>query len=204
MGRQRRTSRIVDGIEDPRKAFPPECREDEIELETGPDPVEEAYNRGKIDGIEEGRQQAMLEMQVEIEKRQAQLAEAVRHLADLEENLTREHESRLLEITLEAASRIVRNRIEQDDPVAVRALREAMESLPEPARLKVRIHPEDVEIMTKTMADELAREKLELSPDETVSRGGCVVETPVGNIDATLETAERAVRQAATGEDEES
>lgn len=193
-GRSRR-SRILEGLEDPRRAFPPGTVEDDVE--DGVDPAEEAYRRG----LQDGREQAMQEMEAELAERHREIQEALKQLAVLEETLTADHENRLLEVTLEAASRIVRERIENGDPIAVRALREAMESLPRSTTLKVRLHPQDMEHAAATLAKEIESGKVEVVEDDAVSRGGCFVETPVGKIDATLETAEQAVRDAVTGEE---
>lgn len=198
MSARRRQSRLLADAEDPRRAFLAE------EDDAGPviDPAEEAYARGREEGLAEGRRLAMEETEPVLEAQRQEVAGALRQIADLEQAITREHEARLLQITLEAASRVVRERIQDGDPVATRALREAMESLPESAKLSVRMHPDDLAHAEKTLADELSRGRVVLEGDPALSRGGCSVETATGIVDATLETAEDAVRQAAAGDPE--
>jgi flagellar assembly protein FliH len=202
MADRSRKSRIIEDLQDLRRAFLQASGHDDPD--GGIDPVEEAYRNGFREGLHEGRERALVETEEETENQRAELREALKHLAALEEMLTLEHEARLLEVTLEAASRIVRARIDDGDPVALRALREAMESLPESTRMKVRLHPEDLEGAAATLTHEVENGRLRLEADRSLSRGGCVVETPAGTVDATLETAEEVVRDAANGRAEAS
>lgn len=159
----------------------------------------EALAHSKREGYDEGRR----ELQAEIEQERAagirEVKEALARLADLEESLTRRREAVLLEIALEAASRIVRDRIDAADPVALRAIQEAMESLPGSTSLRARLHPGDLEVLARELKGEIDRGRLELVPDEGISRGGCIVETAIGTVDATVETAIDSLRAASLG-----
>ena len=163
------------------------------------DPLAEAAERGRAEGREEGRREAEAALAVETEAMRRELSRALSGIASLEASLTCRHEALLAEIALEAASRIVRERIEAGDPVAVRAVREAMASLPPSARLEARVSPADVEALSADLAAEIERGRVHLSPDQGVERGGCVLESPVGTVDATLEAARDAVRGAVLG-----
>ena len=105
----------------------------------------------------------------------------------------------MLDLALAAASRIVRERIEAGDPVAARALREALDALPRATPVKVRLHADDAAAIESALAAEIAAGRITIEPDRGVERGGCLVESSTGIIDATLEVAEAAVRAAAEG-----
>lgn len=167
------------------------------------DPLVEARACGFLEGLAEGRRQARAEMEAEHRAAVERLAVSLRALARLEETLARQHEQRLLDVVLEAASRVVRYRIEAGDPVARRALEEAMESLPAPGPLRARLHPSDVEPVARELSLEVDRGRIEFVPDPSVSKGGVILESSVGTVDATLETALAAVRAAAMGSPEE-
>jgi len=168
------------------------------------DPHTDALARARHEGRAEGRRDVLAEIEGERASQAREVKEALSRLADLEESLTRRREAVLLEIALEAASRIVRERIEAADPVALRAIREAMESLPGSTSLRARLNPGDLEVLARELTGEIDRGRLELISDESITRGGCIVETSVGTIDATVETAIDSLRAASLGSAAES
>jgi flagellar assembly protein FliH len=88
--------------------------------------------------------------------------------------------------------------------IAARALVAVM---PSNASVVLRVHPEDLALLEGTrqawLAEVGTKADVKLVADSTVGRYGCVVETPVGRIDARLETQldalERALRGVAAG-----
>ena len=163
------------------------------------DPVAEAFARGFEDGRAAGRSEAEGELSAEHAAFAARAAETIARLAGLEETITRRHEGLLLDIALAAASRVARVRIEAGDPVVSRALREAMDSLPPAAGLKVRVNPADLAAVAAELAAEIDLGRAEAIADAGVDRGGCLVESSVGTIDATIGCAEETVAAAARG-----
>jgi flagellar assembly protein FliH len=163
------------------------------------DPRTDPIARARIEGEAEGRRQLRAEIDRERAAEVREVKEALARLADLEETLTRRREAVLLEIALEAASRIVREKIDAADPVALRAIQDAMDSLPGSTSLRARLHPGDLELLARELKGEIDRGRLELVPDEAITRGGCVVESAVGTVDATIETALDSLRAASLG-----
>lgn len=164
-----------------------------------PDPVAAAAAEAARRGYAEGRAAGEAELAAAIAEFHGRAAAALSRLSDLEAAKVRELEHRLLELALAAASRVVRERIEADDPVAVRALREALDALPASAEVRVRLHPDDAESIGRETESEVARGRIVLVPDPSIARGGCVVESSVGTVDATLGHALESVRSAARG-----
>lgn len=66
--------------------------------------------------------------------------------------------------------------------------------------IRLRVHPDDLPAVAAArgqLAERLGGEgTLEVEPDESVERFGCVVETPVGRVDARLATQLEALRAA--------
>jgi len=62
-------------------------------------------------------------------------------------------------------------------------------------RAVVRAHPDDLPALAR-MRDEHALAHVELEADEALARGGCIVATPIGTLDASLETRIDALRGA--------
>jgi flagellar assembly protein FliH len=155
--------------------------------------VEEAIR----EGYNEGLRRAQEELSVEVEAFRAEVQASLQRTADYEREFAERHETRMLEIVARTASRIARTRISHDDEVVVRALREALQALPESTPVRARMHPED--IATVQAEGETDMRRIEWIPDEGITRGGLVLESDFGSIDATVETAEQAAREAIVG-----
>ncbi|NYT65036.1 flagellar assembly protein FliH [Alcaligenaceae bacterium] len=56
------------------------------------------------------------------------------------------------------------------------------------ATLKLRLHPDDLELVKSYLDKEPGVGLWRLLPDNSITRGGCIAETSQGDIDATLET----------------
>lgn len=59
-------------------------------------------------------------------------------------------------------------------------------------RVRVRAHPEDCVALAASMG----QRAIELQPDETLTRGGCIVQTEIGTLDASVETRIASLRKA--------
>lgn len=202
-----RTSRLIpyqDGLPRPFPGGPEGSTQGKLQEKDGMDPLEEAYRKGIQEGKQQGQEETLRQVEADLAQSREQLQEALKRIASLETTVLREYESALLDIALTAASKIVRERIDRSDPVAVRAMQEAIASLPERTRFTVRLNGRDLPDAAKAFQAEIAEDRIELVEDNSISRGGCMLETPAGNIDATLETAESAVRESAGGEADDS
>ena len=197
MGDRRRSHRV---LEDPRHVAPPFGTERvDASDEHAPDPLLEAVEGGRVEGYRQGRERASEEMARELEGVRRELASSLERLANLESILSQRFEARLLEIAIEAASSIARQRVEAGDPIAARALEEALATLPDSTSVRARLHPEDLGVVEQSLRAELQAGRLELVADETLPRGGTIVECDAGRVDATIDTAEQAVRAAVVG-----
>lgn len=158
--------------------------------------AEEAFQRG----LAQGRSEAAADFEHQSRQLSRHLADSLKQLGEIEERIATEWKATVTELALAAASRIVRERIEADDPVAARALAEALDVLPAGGPIRARVHPDDLSSIGQDLEAAIESKKLELIGDAAISRGGCVVEGELGAVDATLETADAAIREAAAGE----
>ncbi len=160
------------------------------------DPAGEAVARGYEDGLA----RAQNEMQAATESFRREVQASLRRIAEYEKTFAAEYESRMLELALEIAAKIVRQRIDSGDEVAARAFEESIQSLPDSTRVKVRLHPADAGSVRERHQAEIDTDRIEIVPDDSLTRGGAILESDFGRIDATVETAEKAAREAVVGE----
>lgn len=109
-----------------------------------------------------------------------------------------------------AIARKVIDREVRDPNTLHRVLVRAISHMTVKTSARVRLHPSDLALLEEHRAKLRAEgahlpEELILCPDSSVTRGGCLLESPQGNVDATIETqlgligqALRAANEAAT------
>jgi flagellar assembly protein FliH len=143
-----------------------------------------ARQQGYSDGIE----RAQHEMQQQIVEAIAVLtsAQAERH------RLAEEHAPALAELAMQIARRVIGAQLDQD-PALVRRIVEARIAELEPTTsLTVRVHPDEAASIEEDLPTLERMVKgpgsVAIVPDDTVDRGGCVLVTPVGEVDARVET----------------
>ena len=151
--------------------------------------LKDAFEQGRERGFEEGVERMAAELEAKAKSLRDELTETLRQLTILEEERLRETARLIGELGLRAAERIVRDRIADGDPIAVRAIEEAVAVLPATVTVRARLNPEDIAAASAELADQVGSGRLELVADESISRGGCRVESDAGIIDATIETA---------------
>jgi flagellar assembly protein FliH len=58
------------------------------------------------------------------------------------------------------------------------------------------LHPDDVALVRNSLGNELQTAGWQVRPDETITRGGCRVQSATGEMDASLETRWKSVTAA--------
>lgn len=95
------------------------------------------------------------------------------------------------------ARQVVRAELRAHPHAVVTVAREALDTLLLSARhIALRVHPDDHPLVADGAGDVLAARGARLVADPSITRGGCLVESSVGHIDASVETRWR--RAAAT------
>jgi flagellar assembly protein FliH len=87
------------------------------------------------------------------------------------------------------ARQMVRSELVQRPELVAAVAQEAVDTLLLSAHhITLRVHPDDHALVSQGAADVLAARGARLLADAAVTRGGCVVESDIGVIDASLET----------------
>ena len=95
------------------------------------------------------------------------------------------------------ARQVVRAELRAHPHAVVSVAREALDTLLLSARhITLRVHPDDHPLVADGAGDVLAARGARLVADPAITRGGCLVESSIGHIDASVETRWR--RAAAT------
>lgn len=147
-----------------------------------------AREEGRQAGLEEGR----LAGREEIGQAAERLLALVQDLDRLRAETLAEAEEEIIGLVVLAASKIAAREIRTDPRLVVNLIKEAVERLSRPVRLKIRVNPQDLELVEDYKArvkDERPElQRIELAADPEVPSGGCLVESERETIESTLES----------------
>jgi flagellar assembly protein FliH len=131
----------------------------------------------------------------------AQVTEKLMHVEQLRETFYDQAEPEIIKLVLSIAEKVIGKLAEEHANVIRNVVHQALERAIGD-RITVRLNPEDYKTIMESeheFKDILDRtRRLMFREDEEISKGGCVVETEVGTIDARLETQLEAIRKALT------
>lgn len=120
------------------------------------------------------------------------------------ERLQEEAEQNVVKLALAIAQRIVKRELAMDDEIIVRQIHEATRRVIGVERIKIRVNPKDEECVrqhrTKILATTDAVREVVIEEDETIERGGCIVESDAGNVDALIATQLERIEAAMLGD----
>jgi len=159
--------------------------------------IEAHYRSIREKAIADARKKALQEAKDAFEVEHRALFDQVNSLVgNLEEAIPkafREMEEALTHMACTLTKKLMAN-----IPVNAERIRavvsEAIGELEREAALQVRIHPEDLALLSEgTQGNNPAiqfdrGEHLRFTPDENLTRGGCYIKTPFGDFDATMES----------------
>ena len=149
---------------------------------------QEGFDAGKQEGIEAGRQQGYDENLHLLQKKATELALLMETFSQPFKNLDAAIEEELVKLALAIAGQIVRREIKQEPGEIIAVVRQAIKILPLAAqKITLTLHPEDAELVRSILKLDESLPSWRLHESPAVTRGGCLVETEVSTIDATLE-----------------
>jgi flagellar biosynthesis/type III secretory pathway protein FliH len=156
------------------------------------------------EGLREGREEALAAMGPAIEAL-SQAAEAVQS-----DQIARSErlEAHAVDLGLFLAEKVVGGAIAVKPELVLEAVKGALRGIVERERVTVLVHPNDLELVRDAMDSVRASlggiEHCEVQAERRVSRGGAIVRTPDGDVDARVEIKlqrAREVVEAALGSD---
>jgi flagellar assembly protein FliH len=138
------------------------------------------YAQGERAGLEAGgkRAEAMLR----------RVAQTIEELSGLRQTLIHETEREMAQLALTLARRVVHREVTLDPELAAALAHVALERLGTTSPATIRLNPADYTIVAQDGdTSRWGTAAVTVVPDPSVSRGGCLVETEFGSVDATIE-----------------
>lgn len=168
--------------------------------------VSEIEHQAYKKGYEAGREEGYKEGQAEVMRLVDRLGTIVSTAVDIRDDIIRSSEKLMTEMILMIARKVVKDEIVERREVVINNIKEAIQRVKDRDRIDIRVNFADLD-MTTAHKDELIKmmdtlKKVNIYEDNRVDRGGCIIETDVGAIDARISTqldaVEESIRSATT------
>jgi type III secretion protein L len=157
--------------------------------------IEDARQRaGEIIGQAQAEESAIREKahQEGYEEGLRQLTDTIAEFKQKYGQILDSAEPEMLRLSLKMAERIVGKALELDRNLLLDIIHKAIQSLKYQREIRIRIHPDDVAFLKDQKMQLYAMlgesKEIEVVEDALVGRGGCIIDTEIGTIDARLET----------------
>jgi flagellar assembly protein FliH len=155
-------------------------------------------------GYEEGYQAGMAAAREELAPATAAFGEALTETQHLRAETADTVEARAVELALRLAEKIVSGTIEAQPERVVDSVRGALRCLVDRERVTVQVNTLDLELVREAIEPLVATlggiDNIEVQEDRRVSRGGALVRSAAGEVDATIETKLERAREVLEAE----
>ena len=149
---------------------------------------EAARAQGYAAGLEEGRRAGQGDC--------ARVKDLLVSLGSEMESLDFRVADLVLELALDVARQVVAGELAVRPERILEVVNLALKQLTETTQeARLLLHPEDAALVRPQLEGVLDRNRLRVVEDIRIERGGCLIETPLGDLDATLTTRWRQVVQ---------
>ncbi|SDL73412.1 flagellar assembly protein FliH [Franzmannia pantelleriensis] len=148
----------------------------------------EGYQAGYEQGLAEGREAGETELKHQTKKTLAPLAPLAQHFSDALTQLDHEIADDLVELALTTGRQLAGDALDAHPEQILDIVRELLHADPTlSGHPRLWLHPADLSLVKAHLGDEFSAAGWRLQPDDTISRGGCRVTSPSGELDATWE-----------------
>ncbi|MBN1517313.1 hypothetical protein JXA32_12190 [Candidatus Sumerlaeota bacterium] len=151
---------------------------------------ERGFEQGQKAGEEFGRQM--------LEKSVRKLQELIDALANVKETVFQEEQKQLIRLVVRIAEQVVHHELKSNDEVTLNIARAALQKTIKGEPVTLLIHPQDAQLIEQHGGSipEFAEryEHLTIREEPKIERGGCILLTSFGEIDATIPNQLKLVR----------
>jgi flagellar assembly protein FliH len=150
-------------------------------------------------GFRQGEKAGMAIAEKKIEASLRRYSEAVLEIGKLRKQLYQQVEREVVKLAVEVAKKIVHREIQVDREIIQTLVKVALGHVAEKSAVTVHLHPVDYNYILEHRAElssgsEDGREVVLLA-DKSIERGGCLIQTECGDIDARIEEEFREVER---------
>ena len=157
---------------------------------------QEAYEKGFAQGEKDG-----LELG---EKKAIKVIENIENLfieiGNLKKEIIKQHEKEILELIFAIVKKILHDHVDIDEKTIKDIVVRALNVTTEKSEIVLKVNPEDFDFVERLRPEFLTKFKelksITATSDPSITKGGCFLETPYGDVDATFETQLERISQS--------
>lgn len=156
-------------------------------------------------GFDAGRAEALAQVEQELTEPRAALLAAIAGIEGLRDEVSAAVELRAVELAVALAERIVSASLDVRPELVLDVVASALRRVVDRDRLAIDVNPDDLPLVREWLGSQLEVqvERVEVRGERRVPRGGCVVRTAEGEVDARvgeqLARAEEVLRETFAG-----
>ena len=153
---------------------------------------DKGFSQGEKDGLELGNKKAL------------KIIENIENLFiemnQIKKEVIKYHEKEILEMIFSIATKIIHCKLESNDKIIKDTVLEALDLTVEKSKLILKVNPEDLDYVEQLRPEIFDRfneiKSIMVTPDPSITRGGCFLETPYGDVDARVEARLEKIYQS--------
>lgn len=152
--------------------------------------------------FERGREAGRRETETLLGQSAQALAEAAVEISQLRESLHKNSVEDMLRLVMAIAEQVIHVQVEQYGHIIVDTIERALKAAIKADEYHIRVNPQDLEVVKEKkplfIASISGLKNIIFEGDAAIARGGCLVESTLGQVDATLESQLAQIRQHLT------
>jgi type III secretion protein L len=98
----------------------------------------------------------------------------------------------VMDLAFKIAEKIIGKQLEIEPETIISIVKQAMQNVRQSKQLTIRVHPDDAKLLKENeeeLQETLGRQRiLDVVEDKKVQRGGCIIESEIGTVEAQLQT----------------
>lgn len=162
--------------------------------------AEQIREQARSEGFSEGYRAGHEDGAAEISAAVSALGDAVQGIESLRGELVDAIERDAIALSLELAAKILGGTLQARPELVLEVVRGALRRVSDRRRITVTVNPGDLELVRSSIGDLVMQgstvEACEVLSDERVGRGGAIVRTIEGEVDASVQTQLERAREA--------
>ncbi len=174
----------------------------ERELDDARRRVSEIEEEARATGEREGREQGFGEGKAEVERLIAQLHSIINRAIEKRNEIIEQSETEVVNLVLQIAKKVVKVISENQKNVVINNVIQALRKLKSRGEIIIKVNLEDVQLTSDHVKDFMRMvegvRSITVLEDTSVDRGGCVIETDFGKIDARISSQLKEIEERIT------
>lgn len=164
-----------------------------------------AHTQARREGFEVGREEGVDAVREEYRAYFDEARNVLGQMVSERDRILSQAETEIARLSVKVAERIISCEVTTNHEVVVNMVKTALERVKDREQVSIRVNPQDYEVVRSKREVFAALveglRNLEIAQDPRVERGGCVIETNLGNVDARVSTQLAALELAFRGVD---